>query len=193
MIKYIAKEDVSNYPLIDFKGNIHVISELPELIKCCHIISKKDIIGFDTETKPAFQKGVSHNISVLQLSVDNDIFIFRIDKTGLDVRIIEILSDSSILKVGIDIKNDLIGLKKISNFKESNFLDLNTLALRKGFKSIGAVKLCIMLLGYRISKRQRLSDWSSDKLTDSQLQYAAIDAWICPQILSAFKKNLLYP
>jgi len=193
MIKYVSKEDVRNYPLIDFKGNIHVISELAELVNCCHIISKQTIIGFDTETKPAFKKGVSHDISVLQLSTDNDVFIFRIDKTGLDKKIVSILSDPNVLKVGIDVKNDLIGLKKIKNFQESNFLDLNALAIQKGFESIGAVKLCIMLLGYRISKSQRLSDWSADKLTDSQLQYAAIDAWICPKILAAFKKNLLYP
>ena len=193
MIKYVAKEDVINYPLINFKGNIHVASKLSELIKYCDILSKKHIVGFDTETKPAFKKGVSYNISVLQLSADNDIFIFRIDKTGLDVKIVDILSDPNILKVGIDIKNDLIGLKKIARFKESNFLDLNALAVQKGFKSIGAVKLCIMLLGHRISKSQRLTDWSSDNLTAAQLQYAAIDAWICPMILAAFKRNLLYP
>ena len=193
MIKYVAKEDISNFPLINFTANIHVISELHDLIQCCSIISKKDIIGFDTETKPAFKKGVNYNISVLQLSVDDDVYIIRIDKIGFDSRIIDILSDNSILKVGIDIKNDLAGLKKISSFKESNFLDLNALAISKGFKSIGAVKLCIMLLGYRISKSQRLSDWSADNLTASQLQYAAIDAWICPQILAAFKNHSLYP
>ena len=193
MIKYVAKEDVINYPLINFKGNIHVVSKLSDLIKYCDILSKKHIVGFDTETKPAFKKGVSYNISVLQLSADNDIFIFRIDKTGLNSKIIDVLSDPDILKVGIDIKNDLIGLKKITQFKESNFLDLNVLAVQKGFKSIGAVKLCIMLLGYRISKSQRLTDWSADNLTAAQLQYAAIDAWICPMILAAFKKNLLYP
>ena len=79
MIKYVAKEDVINYPLINFKGNIHVVSKLSDLIKYCDILSKKNIVGFDTETKPAFKKGVSYNISVLQLSADNDIFIFRIE------------------------------------------------------------------------------------------------------------------
>jgi len=79
------------------------------------------------------------------------------------------------------------------NFQECNFLDLNTLAIQKGFKSIGAVKLTIMLLGFRISKRQRLSDWSAEVLTDAQVEYAAIDAWICLKILQAFKDNSLFP
>ena len=50
-----------------------------------------------------------------------------------------------------------------------------------------------MLLGFRISKRQRLSDWSVDQLTSAQIEYAAIDAWICVKILQAFKANLLFP
>jgi len=192
-MNYVPKEDVKNYPLIEFNGNIHVIDSRSSLINSCKILSNSKILGFDTETKPAFKKGISHPISLLQLSVGNDVFLFRIDKIGFDNNIIDILSDSNILKVGIDIKNDLLGLKKIKQFTESNFLDLNSLALQKGFQSIGAVKLSIMLLGCRISKKQRLSDWSATQLTELQLSYAAIDAWICPKILAAFKEKLLYP
>mgnify|MGYP001162268172 CR=1 FL=1 len=193
MLKHVLKEDVKKFPLIEFKGEITVVENKNDILKYCKIISKCSTIGFDTETKPAFQKGVSHNISLIQLSANNRIFLFRINKTGLDKNILNILTNPSILKVGIDLKNDLSGLKKITNFQECNFLDLNVLALQKGFKSIGAVKLTIMLLGCRISKRQRLSDWSADQLTSAQIEYAAIDAWICPKILQSFKSKLLFP
>ena len=76
----------------------------------------------------------------------------------------------------------------LKNLLENNFIDLNQLALEKGFKSIGAVKLSILLLGFRVSKRQRLSDWSVDILSESQLEYAAIDAWICPLILERLNR-----
>ena len=188
----MPKEDIVNYPLIPFNGKVHVVDHVESASKACKRISKVKIIGFDTETKPSFQKGVSYNVSLLQISAGDDVFLFRLDKIGLQKDIIDLLSSSTILKVGIDIKNDIIGLKKLHPFEISNFLDLNNLAIEKGYQSIGAIKLCIMLLGYRISKNQRLSDWSAEKLTEAQLQYAAIDAWICPQILSAFKKNLLY-
>ena len=193
MINYIAKEDIPEYPLIDFQGNVVVIDAVTDLSDCCKIIHQSSVVGFDTETKPAFQKGVIHDISLIQLSVDNTIFLFRINKIGLDQKILDILSSPHILKVGIDIKNDISGLMKIKKFQPSNFLDLNQLAINKGFKSIGAVKLAIMLLGYRISKRQRLSDWSADTLTAAQIEYAAVDAWICPKILQAFKDRSLFP
>ena len=35
------------------------------------------------------------------------------------------------------------------------------------------------IFGEKISKRQRLSNWDADVLTDRQREYAAIDAWAC--------------
>tara|TARA_B100000945_G_scaffold290748_1_gene264711 strand:+ start:994 stop:1572 length:579 start_codon:yes stop_codon:yes gene_type:complete len=192
-VKYVPKEDIVNYPLIQFNGKVHVVDHVESASKACKRISKVKIIGFDTETKPSFKKGVSYNVSLLQISAGDDVFLFRLDKIGLQKDIIDLLSSSTILKVGIDIKNDIIGLKKLHPFEISNFLDLNNLATEKGYQSIGAIKLCIMLLGYRISKNQRLSDWSAENLTEAQLQYAAIDAWICPKILQAFRDISLYP
>ena len=190
---FVSKEDVQKYPLINFNGHISVIDNKKDVLKYCNIISKSSVVGFDTETKPAFQKGIVHDVSLLQLSVDDHVFLFRINKIGFPQEIIDILSNKHILKVGIDIKNDISALKRLQLFKHANFIDLNTLAISNGFKSIGAVKLSIMLLGYRISKKQRLSDWSSEILTDSQITYAAIDAWICPKLLNVFKSRLLYP
>ena len=192
-MKYVAKEDIQNFPLIDFTGTIHLVDDVDDVSNYCKIISKSSIVGFDTETKPSFKKGVFYNVSLLQISASNQVFIFRLDKCGFHKSIIAILSNINILKVGIDVRNDLVALKKIHSFKESNFLDLNNLAVNKGFKSIGAIKLSIMLLGVRISKKQRLSDWSANHLTPAQCEYAAIDAWICPQILQAFKDRSLYP
>ena len=192
-MKYIAKDEIHNYPLLDFNGNIHLIQSESDIKSSCEILARHKVIGFDTETKPSFKKGVSYNISLLQLSAGNSVYLFRINKIGFDKKIIEILSNKNILKVGIDIKNDLLGLKKLKSFKENNFVDLNTLAIKKGYQSIGAVKLSIMLLGCRISKSQRLSDWSADNLTESQINYAAIDAWICPKILQSFKDKSLFP
>ena len=192
-MKYVAKEDVSSFPLIKFNGDVYVVDTVKDVVKYCKVLSKADVLGFDTETKPSFTKGVVHQTSLMQLSFANSVFLFRLNKIGLMKEIIDILINPNILKVGIDVKNDLLDLKKIYPFHESNFIDLNTLAINKGFKSIGAVKLSIMLLGYRISKRQRLSDWSLDRLNDAQIEYAAIDAWICPKILQAFIDRSLYP
>ena len=191
-MKFVSKEDVQKYPLIDFNGRIHLIENLKDASRCFKKIAKASIIGFDTETKPSFKRGVHYDVSLVQLSVDNDVYLFRINKIGLVQELIDVFNNPDVVKIGIDIKNDLLGLQKIKKFNPLNFIDLNQLAKKNNFQSIGAVKLTIMLLGFRISKKQRLSDWSLDVLTDQQKHYAAIDAWICPKIFNAFKhKNYL--
>ena len=191
-MKFVSKEDIQKYPLIDFNGTIHLIESLEDISGCFEKISHASIIGFDTETKPSFKRGVNYDVSLVQLSVDNDVYLFRINKIGLIQELIDVFNNPDIVKIGIDIKNDILGLQKIKKFNPLNFIDLNQLAKKNNFQSIGAVKLTIMLLGFRISKKQRLSDWSLDELTDKQKHYAAIDAWICPKIFNAFKhKNYL--
>ena len=83
-MNFVAKDDIKNFPLLDFNGNIFLIEQKQDVIKYCNIISKASVIGFDTETKPAFKKGVSHPISLIQFSVNNDVFLFRINKVGFD-------------------------------------------------------------------------------------------------------------
>ena len=191
-MKFVSKEDVSKYPLIDFNGTIHLIENLKDVSGCFKKISKASIIGFDTETKPSFKRGVYYDVSLVQLSVDDDVYLFRINKIGLIQELTDVFSNPDIVKIGIDIKNDLLGLQKLKKFNPLNFIDLNQLAKKNNFESIGAVKLTIMLLGCRISKKQRLSDWNVDVFTDQQKKYAAIDAWICPKIFNKFKhKNYL--
>ena len=61
-------------------------------------------------------------------------------------------------------------------------VDLNLLAPKLGFESIGAKKLSALVLGIRISKRQQVSNWELENLSQAQIDYAATDAWICREI-----------
>ena len=72
---FVSKEDVQKYPLINFNGCISVVDNKKEVLKCCNIISQSSVVGFDTETKPAFQKGIIHDVSLLQLSVADHVFL----------------------------------------------------------------------------------------------------------------------
>tara|TARA_B100000575_G_scaffold142137_1_gene113402 strand:- start:588 stop:1169 length:582 start_codon:yes stop_codon:yes gene_type:complete len=188
-MKYLDKDEIKNYPLIDFDGRIHLLDDLKKISTFREKIISAKVVGFDTETKPAFKKGVYNSISLVQISIDNDIFLFRINKIGLFNELIKLFENSKIIKVGIDLKNDINGLNKIKSFEANSFVDLNKIAKNNDFKSFGAIKLSILMLGKRISKKQRLSDWEVDTLSESQKNYAAIDAWICPKILNEFKKR----
>jgi ribonuclease D len=53
-------------------------------------LSAQQVIGFDTETRPSFKKGVVNKVSLLQLATPNDAFLIRVNKVGLPASLREI-------------------------------------------------------------------------------------------------------
>lgn len=180
--KYVSKDDIKNYSIEKFPGKTFVIDNEESVQEAYLYLKKQKIIGFDTESKPTFKKGVPSKVSLIQFSTKNKAFLFRINKIGFKDEIIDLISSENIKKIGIAINDDIKDLQRIKTFESNNIIDLNQLALKLGFESIGAVKLSILILGFSISKSARLSNWEKTKLTNSQIDYAATDAWICNMI-----------
>ena len=66
----------------------------------------------------------------------------------------------------------------------SSDLDLQKYVKDFGINSSGLKKLSAIVLGFRISKRQQVTDWEAAELSDAQQIYAATDAWVCYEIYS---------
>ncbi len=177
--KSITKEALNKLDLIRFEGEIVLIDNEQDIDAAIMECESFDTIGFDTETKPAFKKGVFHSVALLQLSTPNKAFLIRLNKTGLHEAIIRLFENKSIKKLGIGLRDDVIELNKLKQFDAQNFIDLNELGEEKGMESIGARKLSGIFLGGRISKSQQVSNWENKELTLPQKSYAATDAWIC--------------
>ena len=92
------------------------------------------------------------------------------------------MSTPSIKKIGAAILDDVRGLKKLRNFEDNGFLDLQKYVEDFGVEDKGLKKMAGIFLNMRISKRQRLTNWESPVLTEPQLRYAATDAWVCLKI-----------
>ena len=81
--KTIDEEEINTLPLFSFGGKITVIEAAPRVAKAVRELRRWPRVGFDTETKPAFQKGVTHDVALLQLSSPEQAYLFRLNKTGL--------------------------------------------------------------------------------------------------------------
>ena len=55
-----------------------------------------------------------------------------------------------------------------------------------GIKDMSLAKLYANLFHQRISKREQLSNWEADVLTDKQKLYGATDAWACIQLYEEY-------
>jgi len=145
-------------------------------------LENQKILGFDTETRPSFRKGRKNKVSLIQLSTGKLACLFRINKIGFPDELIRILNDPKVIKAGVAIHDDIRFLKNIRRFNPDGFIDLQKYVKEFGISSSGLKKLAAIVLGFRISKRQQVTDWEADKLTEAQQLYAATDAWVCYEI-----------
>ncbi len=175
----ISNEQIKDLPLIYFPGHIHVIDSAEKVGFAYQRLKNAQILGFDTETRPAFRKGQSYSLSLVQLATEKDCFLFRINMISFPQELREILENEKIIKVGFDLSSDFHQLRrKVKDITPKGFVDLQKYAKEFGLKNMSLKKLTAILLGHRLSKRQRLSNWEQRRLTEGQLVYAATDAWV---------------
>lgn len=178
----ISNEDAASLPAIEFGGEIRIIDQERDIAEACKILAAEPMIGFDTETRPSFRPGVTFRVSLLQLSTPRVCYLFRLNKIPLAKPIIQLLENKQVMKIGADVAGDLRSLHQIRHFRDSGFIDLQSIAPQWGIGEKSLRKLSAIVLGQRVSKAQRLSNWEATTLTDKQQLYAATDAWVCIRI-----------
>jgi len=178
----VDDEYIKSLPVKSFTGTIFLIDNPSLLTTAEEILAKEHLLGFDTETRPSFKKGRSHQVSLLQLSTHNSAFLFRLNKVQLPQSIIKILEDKNITKVGVALKDDLTGLKKVAPMMPDGFIDLQKFVKQYGIEDNGLKKIVANVLGFRISKKSQTSNWEQEELSQEQIEYAATDAWVCHEI-----------
>lgn len=182
------KHLISELPKVLFKGRIIVILSAGETESAVRYLLSHQILGLDTETRPSFHRGMSFNVSLLQVSTSDTCFLFRLNHTGLTPSLIRLLEDTTVPKIGLSLKDDFSMLTKLSTFKPGFFIDLQNEVKKIGIEDLSLQKLYANFFGEKISKAQRLSNWEADVLTEKQKRYAATDAWACIKIYEEFKR-----
>ncbi len=185
----ITKEELVDLPLKWFEGEIVVVDNEKTLRDAVRVLAEQPIIGFDTETKPAFKKGVFNKVALLQLSIKKQVFLIRVNKIGLSDEICAILSNPEIVKPGVAIRDDIKGLQIWKRFKPAGFVELQDSAQELGIQNFSLKKLTAIACGFRISKGQQLTNWEANELTEKQQIYAATDAWTSMKIYNNFQNN----
>ena len=181
-IDEISNEQTALLPAVEFRGEIRIVEHERDIAAACKTLAEQPVIGFDTETRPSFRPGVTFRVSLLQLSTPTVCYLFRLNKIPLAKPILQLLEDRRVLKIGADVAGDLRSLRQIRHFRDGGFVDLQGIAPEWGIGEKSLRKLSAIVLGRRVSKAQRLSNWEAATLTDNQQLYAATDAWVCTRI-----------
>ncbi len=184
----ISNEESAKLPPLVFEGEIVIVDSVDQIEAACNDLARYPILGFDTETRPSFKAGVSYKVALLQLSTPIKCYLFRLNKIPLDRKILSILERKDIIKLGADVLGDLRALRTLKKFKEGGFIDLQHIIGDYGIGEKSLRKMSALVLGYRISKAQRLSNWEATTFTPQQKIYAATDAWACIEIYNKLTK-----
>lgn len=188
--KEITKEAIADLEVRQFEGEISVVESMRDMEDAIRELNGHRVLGFDTETKPAFKKGVKHDVALIQLSNGEKSWLFRVNKTGFAEPLKRILEDPAYLKIGAGLKDDIQKLGSLGTFYPEGFIDLQMYVEAFGIESKSLKKITAIVLGYRISKSQQTSNWEAGELSELQKRYAATDAWVCLEIYHALRKSI---
>ena len=176
------KNQIQTLPLFHYKGSISVIFTEKEANKAVDYLMKQSVLGFDTETRPSFKKGQSHQVALLQVATHDTCFLFRLNKIGVTDSVVRLLEDQEITKVGLSLQDDMRMLNQRRAFTPGTFVELQKEVKDIGIEDNSLQKIFANLFGGKIAKGQQLSNWEAEILTEAQQRYAATDAWACIKI-----------
>lgn len=194
-IESITPAELEKLEFASFPGKIQVIDGVgAEFNRAIAYLRSQKIIGFDTETRPCFSPNQPrYGVSLLQLSGPGKAYLFRLKKMGMHRRLCNLLSDKRIIKVGAAIHDDIRGLQKLRDFEAGGFVDLQKIVGEYGIRDKSVKKMTAIIMGFRISKTQQLSNWEAEQLSESQCKYAATDAWVCREMYIKLMNSVKNP
>ena len=189
----IPKNIISELPQVTFDGNIYVIDSMSKMSMAVNALRKEKLVGFDSETRPAFFKGKTNQVALLQISSLEDCFLFRTNKIGIPEKLKQFIEDESIKKIGLSLNNDFNAMGRFADITPRGFIDIQSLVKEYDIVDQSLQRIYAILFGKKISKSQRLSNWEAPTLTPAQQQYAAIDAHACLEIYNYLKSGQFAP
>jgi len=180
----ITHAELMALPILRYHGPIHVVKTAAELRAVRH----ERVVGLDTETRPTFRKGQSHPPSLVQIATSRAVYLIQLAPVDCAQALAEIFGDAHIVKAGVALGRDLKELGRLFSHEPAGVVELDAVAKRRGYPQTGVRNLAGILLGGRITKGARTSNWAAPRLTESQLRYAATDAWVCRELYFRFEK-----
>ena len=189
------KIDVKNsmFPEFDYLGldKIIVPQTAAEFDVAVRTLQLAKYLGFDTESKPIFEKGLKNDgPHVVQFATSDHAYIFQLHLLESITSLLTILSDPGILKIGFGLSSDRKLLSKKFGMPPAGLLDLNTILKEQGRASaVGAKAAAFNVLGqyFTKSKKISLSNWATPTLTDRQKIYAANDAYVALRVFAKLR------
>lgn len=152
-------------------------------------LSQHAVWGFDTESKPTFFKDQpSDGPHVLQLASTAHAWVIQLHDPDCCAEVARWLANPAHLKAGFGLRDDKRHLLRKLQVEPAGVVELNALFRQRGYRREIGVKAAVAVLfgqAFAKSKKTATSNWSVPKLSESQLMYAANDAYAAAHVHAA--------
>lgn len=189
IVREISREAMLELPVERYEGEVCLVETPADFARAKADLLQETVVGFDTETRPAFRKGESYHPSLFQAATARAVYLFQLRRREAFPLLTGLLSEKRIVKAGVAVADDLRTLKHVFPFIDHGVVDLGLIARRAGYGQTGLRNLAGIFMGMRITKGTKTSNWAAPILTAQQISYAATDAWVCRELYLRFEKE----
>jgi ribonuclease D len=186
----ITRDAINLLPVRRYEGKIVLVAGAQDAAAAAEDFARERVVGFDTETRPAFQVGQKYPPALAQVATGRAVYLFPLQKTDF-AGVLRALMESRTLKAGVGIGDDLKSLREVFPFEIQNSCDLGAAARSHGIERSGVRALAALFLGFRVPKGTKTSNWAARQLSPQQVAYAATDAWACRELYLKFEQMQL--
>jgi len=187
----VSREEINELPIRRYAGEVCLVESARDLERALADFREETVVGFDTETRPAFRVGQSYPPALAQAATARAVYLFPLQRVDCSAALREVFSSAKTVKAGVGLADDLKQLRKTFAFADQRLVDLGAVARRHGLKQSGVRTLAALFLGFRIPKGTKTSNWAAPRLSAQQIAYAATDAWVCRELYLCFQKLAL--
>ena len=147
--------------------------------------------GFDTESKPTFRVGeASDGPHIVQLATLERAWVFQLTDDGCREQVAALLAEAAHTKAGFGLGDDTARIRAKLGVEPAGVLELNHVFRERGYRKDMGVKAAVAVLfvqRFAKSKKAATSNWALPRLSESQLVYAANDAYAAAHVLAALQ------
>src|ERR1700741_462905 len=186
-LRELSREEVNELPIKRYEGEVRLVDSAQELERVAAAWREERAVGFDTETRPAFKPGESYLPALAQIATARMVYLVPLQRLDGSQALRSLLEAPHTVKAGVGMPDDMRALRKSFEFAEKAVVDLGAVARKHGLKQSGVRYLAALLLGTRIPKGTKTSNWAAPRLSPQQIAYAATDAWICRELYLKFE------
>jgi ribonuclease D len=189
-LRAITPEAVNALPIRRYEGEVRQVETPADLERAAADFAAERVVGFDTETRPAFRPGERYPPALAQIATSGAVYLIQLARVDASVVLARLLGSATV-KAGVGLADDVRALRSRFDFTPAAMIDLGAVARRHDIERSGVRALAALFLGIRIPKGAKTSNWAARRLSPAQIAYAATDAWACRELYLRFAEMRL--